>query len=229
MRWELIYIALWSQFKVQGFSRQEPFSSSLWEELNVNKYWWSRTNFADELPQFYFTSVIAVIYTNIRTVRMYVCMWIIIFRPSVSYISVRPSVRLSVTFPSVCPSVSYKWPSCPQGLEFQVRSSVYFYMDKSWFQTLTVGCTIFSKCSQIKPTFLHSNCIGEIRSHAKFQVSSFNDFAWPPLFSPAYCRTLETGVSVTDDDDLTHWVILIIVWYPKQFVWYPKHLSWKRW
>ena len=128
MRWELIYIALWSQFKVQGFSRQEPFSSSLWEELNVNKYWWSRTNFADELPQFYFTSVIAVIYTNIRTVRMYVCMWIIIFRPSVRLsvtrtsifrLSVRlsvtktcifcPSVRLSVTKTSIFrPSVSYK-------------------------------------------------------------------------------------------------------------------------
>ena len=32
---------------------------------------------------------------------------------------------------------------------------------------LAVGCTIFSKCSQIKPMFLHSVCISEIRSHAK--------------------------------------------------------------
>ena len=48
--------------------------------------------------------------------------------------------------------------------------------------TYLLGCTIFSKCSQIKPTFLHSMCIGEIWSHAKFQVSSFNDLAWPPLF-----------------------------------------------
>ena len=45
-----------------------------------------------------------------------------------------------------------------------------------------LGCTIFSKCSQIKPTFLHSMCIAEIRSHAKFQVSSFKDLTWPPLF-----------------------------------------------
>ena len=45
-----------------------------------------------------------------------------------------------------------------------------------------LGCTIFSECSQIKPTFLHSMCIGEIRSHAKFQVSSFKDLSWPPLF-----------------------------------------------
>ena len=48
--------------------------------------------------------------------------------------------------------------------------------------TWPLGCTFFSKCSQIKPTFLHSMCIGEIWSHAKFQVSSFNDLAWPPLF-----------------------------------------------
>ena len=47
-----------------------------------------------------------------------------------------------------------------------------------------LGCTIFSKRSQIKPTFLHSMCmcIVEIRSHAKFQVSSFKDLSWPPLF-----------------------------------------------
>ena len=45
-----------------------------------------------------------------------------------------------------------------------------------------LGCTIFSKYSQIKPIFLHSMCIGEIRSHAKFQVSSFKDLTWPPLF-----------------------------------------------
>ena len=36
-----------------------------------------------------------------------------------------------------------------------------------------LGCTIFSKYSQIKPIFLHSMCIGEIRAHAKFQVPSF--------------------------------------------------------
>ena len=53
---------------------------------------------------------------------------------------------------------------------------------KSKISDFILGCTIFSKCSQIKPTFLHSMCIGEIRSHAKFQVSSFNDLAWPPLF-----------------------------------------------
>ena len=37
---------------------------------------------------------------------------------------------------------------------------------------LAVGCTIFSKCSQIKPMFLHSMSIGEIRSHAKYQATT---------------------------------------------------------
>ena len=69
------------------------------------------------------------------------------------------------------------------------HSLLTIYVDKNSHKpdynrtdSYTLGCTIFSKCSQIKPTFLHSMCIGEIRSHAKFQVSSFKDLAWPPLF-----------------------------------------------
>ena len=41
------------------------------------------------------------------------------------------------------------------------------------------------------------------------------------LFSPAYRRTLETGVSVTDDvmmsDDFTQPGILVIVWEPEHY------------
>ena len=61
---------------------------------------------------------------------------------------------------------------------YSCRISIYAMIESG----RVLGCTIFSKCSQIKPTFLHSMCIGEIRSHAKFQVSSFKDLAWPPLF-----------------------------------------------
>ena len=37
-----------------------------------------------------------------------------------------------------------------------------------------LGWANFSKSSQIVPFFLYSMCMGKIRSHAKFQVSSFN-------------------------------------------------------
>ena len=68
--------------------------------------------------------------------------------------------------------------------------SVHYVTDKnqcknqnSWFRIPLTSLSVqhcglsvhnrlyhFSKCLQIKPTFSHSMCIGEIRSHAKFQV-----------------------------------------------------------
>ena len=47
---------------------------------------------------------------------------------------------------------------------------------------LLLGWANFSKSSQIEPLFLYSMCMGKIRSHAKFQVSSFNILKWQPLF-----------------------------------------------
>jgi len=38
-----------------------------------------------------------------------------------------------------------------------------------------LGCTIFSGCSRIGPVFLHSMCMGEVGSHAGFQVT-LDDF-----------------------------------------------------
>ena len=46
----------------------------------------------------------------------------------------------------------------------------------------TLGWANFSKSSQIEPLFLYSMCMGKIRSHAKFQVSSFNILKRQPLF-----------------------------------------------
>ena len=46
----------------------------------------------------------------------------------------------------------------------------------------SIGWANFSKSSQIEPLFLYSMCMGKIRSHAKFQVSSFNILKWQPLF-----------------------------------------------
>ena len=46
---------------LQHVSSYSTFSSCLWEGLNLNKYWWSRTHFVDELPQSYFTNVMVVI------------------------------------------------------------------------------------------------------------------------------------------------------------------------
>ena len=46
----------------------------------------------------------------------------------------------------------------------------------------SLGWANFSKSSQIEPLFLYSMCMGKIRSHAKFQVSSFNILKWQPLF-----------------------------------------------
>ena len=45
-----------------------------------------------------------------------------------------------------------------------------------------VGWTNFSKSSQIEPIFLHSMCIGDTRSHTKFQVSDLNILMWRSLF-----------------------------------------------
>ena len=59
--------------------------------------------------------------------------------------------------------------------------SISCYLNLAQRSGCILGCAIFSKCPMIKPMFLHSMCIGEIRSHAKFQVSSFKDLAWPPL------------------------------------------------
>ena len=59
--------------------------------------------------------------------------------------------------------------------------SISCYLNLAQRSGRILGCAIFSKCPMIKPMFLHSMCIGEIRSLAKFQVSSFNDLAWPPL------------------------------------------------
>ena len=52
--------------------------------------------------------------------------------------------------------------------------------EKSIWRDIRLGN--FSKSSQIEPLFLYSMCMGEIRSHAKFQVSSFNILEWQPLF-----------------------------------------------
>ena len=45
-----------------------------------------------------------------------------------------------------------------------------------------VGWSNFSKSSQIEPPFLYSMCMGDTRSHTKFQVSSLNILEWRPLF-----------------------------------------------
>ena len=54
------------------------------------------------------------------------------------------------------------------------------------------------------------------------------------FFSPAYRRTLETEVSVSDEwwvsDDFTQPGILVIVWYARTLLFgILEHLSWKRW
>ena len=107
------------------------FSSHLQKYLvwhSVSKHW--KSSLMIQVIYSYGPKLMmAPIYTNISLVRLSVCVWIIIsVRLSVCQLHFRPSVRLSVTFPSVCPSVSYKWlrPSCPQGLEFQVRSTLKF-------------------------------------------------------------------------------------------------------
>ena len=51
-----------------------------------------------------------------------------------------------------------------------VYSKVYSVVVKLGSRPSPVGSTNFSKSSQIEPLFLYSMCMGEIRSHAKFQV-----------------------------------------------------------
>ena len=46
----------------------------------------------------------------------------------------------------------------------------------------SLGCIKIIFFSRIEPVFLYGMCIGHTRSHAKFQTSSLNDLAWPPLF-----------------------------------------------
>ena len=74
-------------------------------------------------------------------------------------------------------------PSMRVGNESVIKEKLgHFFLENQTQMPCVLGCTIFSKCSHIKPMFLHSMCISEIRSHAKFQVSSFKDLTWPPLF-----------------------------------------------
>ena len=63
--------------------------------------------------------------------------------------------------------------------------TLYWRSGVKYFRKLyhyVLGWANFSKSSQIKPLFLYSICMGKIRSHAKFQVSSSKDLTWPPLF-----------------------------------------------
>ena len=55
-------------------------------------------------------------------------------------------------------------------------------LKKKLFNTDTLGWSNFSKSSQIEPPFLYSMCMGDTRSHTKFQVSSLNILEWRPLF-----------------------------------------------
>ena len=91
---------------------------------------------------------------------------------------------------AVCPVVVMMTPiQCDQGgtrhhqlLSFRYCSNFH---EKDWTNLNTwwiLGWSNFSKCSQIEPPFLYSMCMGDTRSHTKFQVSSLNILEWRPLF-----------------------------------------------
>ena len=78
-------------------------------------------------------------------------------------------------------SCSQLWWFLNWNLHLQRTGSINLYFPMTIDESL-VGWANFSKSSQIEPLFLYSMCMGKIRSHAKFQVSSFNILKWQPLF-----------------------------------------------
>ena len=88
----------------------------------------------------------------------------------------------SVLFQSVCRCCSAS-PSIFGDYFLTFQSILLHFVSIYWLcQVSVLGWANFSKSSQIEPLFLYSMCMGKIRSHAKFQVSSFNILKWQPLF-----------------------------------------------